>query len=152
MLEETKGVLRSDDDWQLVVKIPFSSKVKVKSITVIGGDDGTAPKSLKIYTDLTNVDFNILEENEPTQTLELVEGNYDGRVEYPLKLSKFQNVGSITLGIDENYGAENTEIKYIGFKGENLNQKSRAVVAVYEARANLADHKTSIKDEQSKEI
>ena len=152
MFEESKGTLKSDDDHELVIKVPFSSKVKIKAITIIGGEDGSAPKTLKLYPDLANVDFSVLEDNEPTQTIELAEDNSDGRIEYPLKLSKFQNVGSLTIGIDENYGAENTEIKYIGFKGENLNQKAQAVITVYEARANLADHKNPMEDEVHKEI
>ena len=57
MLEESKNTLRSDDDVELVIKIPFSSKVKIKAITVIGGEDGTAPKSIKLYPDLASVDF-----------------------------------------------------------------------------------------------
>ena len=152
MLEESKMTLKSDDDCELVIKIPFSSKVKIKAVTIIGGEEGTAPKNLKLYPDLANVDFSILEDNEPAQVLDLAEDNLDGRIEYPLKISKFQNVGSLTLGSDENYGAENTEIRYIGFKGENLNQKAQAVVTVYEARANLADHKTGLEEEMHNEI
>ena len=152
MLEESKGTLRSDDDWELVIKVPFTSKVKIKSIVIIGGENGSAPKNLKLYPDLATVDFSVLEDNEPTQTFDLVEDNLDGSIEYPLKVTKFQNVGTLTLGIDENYGAENTEIRYIGFKGENLNQKAKAVITVYESRANLADHKNPIKDEMHKEI
>mmetsp|Transcript_3458 Transcript_3458/g.2923 ORF Transcript_3458/g.2923 Transcript_3458/m.2923 type:complete len:195 (+) Transcript_3458:48-632(+) len=154
MLEESKGVLRSDDDHELVIKIPFTTKVKIKAITIIGGENGSAPKTLKLYTDLNNVDFSILEENEPSQTLDLIEDNLDGAVEYPIKLTKFQNVGTLTLGIDENYGEEQTEIRYIGLKGENLNisTQQKAVVTVYESRANLADHKNPMQDEVAKQI
>jgi hypothetical protein len=35
-----------------------------------------------------------------------------------LKVTKFQNITSLAIGIDENFGAENTVIKYIGLKGE----------------------------------
>ena len=158
MLEEGKGVLQSDDDHELVIKIPFTTKVKIKALIIIGGENGTAPKKLKLYNDLANVDFSILEENEPTQVLDVAEDNFlladspSPCIEYPLKLSKFQNVGTLTVGIDENYGAENTEVRYIGLKGENLNQQSKAVVTVYESRANLADHKSPMEDHVSKEI
>ena len=57
MLEESKGILKSDDDHELVIKIPFDTKVKIKAITIIGGENGTAPKNLKLYTDLESVDF-----------------------------------------------------------------------------------------------
>ncbi|CAI2380939.1 unnamed protein product [Moneuplotes crassus] len=152
MLEESKGTLRSDDDVELVIKIPFTSKVKIKAITIIGGEDGTAPKSIKLYPDLASVDFSILEDNEPAQEIDLIEDNSEGRVDYPVKLTKFQSVGTLTIGIDQNYGADNTEIKYIGFKGENLNQKAQAVITVYESRANLADHKNPMMDEMPKDV
>lgn len=56
---------------------------------------------------------------------------------------------SLTLGFTENLGGENTEIKYIGLKGEMTNLKQQAVVTVYESQANLKDHEVGTKDEQS---
>ncbi len=68
--------------------------------------------------------------------------NLTGELDYLLNVSKFNNVGNIVLGFDENFGAKNTSIKYIGFKGEKLREKIKVIETVYEVRANLADHKT----------
>lgn len=65
-----------------------------------------------------------------------------GELEYLLNVSKFNNIGNIVLGFDENFGAKNTVIKYIGLKGEKLREKVQVIETVYEVRANLADHKT----------
>lgn len=68
--------------------------------------------------------------------------NVTGELEYLLNVSKFNNISNIVLGFDENFGAKNTVIKYIGFKGEKLREKVKVIETVYEIRANLADHKT----------
>ena len=57
-------------------------------------------------------------------------------------MSKFTNTRNIVLGFSENFGAPQTIIKFIGFKGEKLREKTRIAETVYEIRANLADHKT----------
>jgi len=68
--------------------------------------------------------------------------NVTGELEYLLNVSQFNNISNIVIGFDENFGAKNTVIKYIGFKGEKLREKIKVVETVYEVRANLADHKT----------
>jgi hypothetical protein len=67
--------------------------------------------------------------------------NLSGDLEYLLNVSKFNNTRNIVIGITDNFGASSTVIKYIGFKGEKLREKTKVVETVYEIRANLADHK-----------
>jgi hypothetical protein len=67
--------------------------------------------------------------------------NVTGELEYLVNITKFNNVGNLVLGFDQNFGATSTVIKYIGFKGEKLREKFKVVETVYEVRANLADHK-----------
>ena len=99
MLEFPEEQLKSDDDDpQLVIKIPFATEVKVKSINLIGGTEGTHPKKLHIYCNPPTVDFSTLEDLKPTQTLDLVE-NLNGDIDFPLKISKFSNVSSMALGV-----------------------------------------------------
>lgn len=67
-------------------------------------------------------------------------------LEYPTKITKFNNVGSVTLGFNENVGGEDcsTQIRFIGFRGEKLKHAQVKVVeAVYEAKPNLKDHDAS---------
>lgn len=92
--------------------------MKIKALTIIGGDEGTAPRTIHLYANRENIDFSILEEFEPTQTIDGIE-NPLGAYDYPLKINKFMSCASIAIGIESNHGADFTEIKYIGLKGEN---------------------------------
>lgn len=124
----------------LVVFVPFNGEIKIKTICVIGGEDGTAPSKMKLYKNVEAVDINILEDKKPIQVIDMNE-NVSGELEYLVNITKFNNISNIVLGFDENFGAPNTIIKYIGFKGEKLREKVKVVETVYEVRANLADHK-----------
>ena len=125
----------------MVVYIPFDGEIRVKSIIVIGGDEGTAPSKMKVYKNEQTVDISILEEKKPVQTIEMNE-NVTGELEYLLNVTKFNNTSNIVLGFEENFGAKNTVIKFIGLKGEKLREKIKMGEIIYEVRANLADHKT----------
>lgn len=120
--------------------VPFNGEIKVKSICVIGGEDGTAPSKMKLYKNVEAVDINIMEDKKPIQVIDMNE-NVTGELEYLVNITKFNNVSNIVIGFDENFGAPNTIIKYIGFKGEKLREKVKVIETVYEVRANLADHK-----------
>jgi hypothetical protein len=39
--------LESDGDPDLIIFIPFTASVKLKSISIIGGKEGTSPRNLK---------------------------------------------------------------------------------------------------------
>jgi len=125
----------------LVMFIPFNGEIKVKSICVIGGENGSAPSKMKLYKDVEAVDISILEDKKPLQVIDMNE-NLSGEVEYLLNITKFNNVTNIVVGFDENFGAPKTAVRYIGFKGEKLREKFKVVQTVYELQANLADHKT----------
>ena len=43
----------------MVVVIPFTCEVRVKGICLIGGDDGEAPSTLKVYKNEEVVDIDI---------------------------------------------------------------------------------------------
>lgn len=139
-MDFSQGVCQSGYGKDLVVYIPFTGEIKVKAIIIIGGEDGTAPGKMKVYKDVEAVDINILEDKKPLQVIDMAE-NVTGEVDYLLNITKFTNVSNIVLGFDENFGAPNTVIKYIGFKGEKLREKFKVVQTVYEIQANLADHK-----------
>ena len=62
-------------------------------------------------------------------------------VEYAVKVYKFSNCGSVTLLIEGGRG-DKTALKYLGFMGEVLDLKRGPVVANYELKPNVADHKT----------
>lgn len=56
-------------------------------------------------------------------------------------VAKFNGVHSLDLYIPANFGADCTEIVYIGFKGEFSERRRQAVEAVYESKPMPQDHR-----------
>ncbi|XP_057813482.1 uncharacterized protein LOC131027440 isoform X1 [Cryptomeria japonica] len=131
----------NEGDPELIVFIPFTSDVKIKSISIVGGTGGTSPSRLRAFINREGIDFSDAQEITPVQEWELAE-NVNGELEYQTKYSRFQGVANLTLHFPENFGAETTQIYYIGLRGE-ATQMKRDVVAtiVYEALPNPSDHK-----------
>ncbi|KAL6216766.1 hypothetical protein ACLB2K_009985 [Fragaria x ananassa] len=126
----------------LLIFIPFTSDVKIKSISIVGGVDGTSPSKMRAFINREGIDFSDAQGMQAIQEWDLVE-NFQGVLEYQTRYSKFQNVGNITLHFPDSFGGDTTKIEYIGFKGE-ATQLKRDIVAtiVYELRPNPSDHKT----------
>jgi hypothetical protein len=53
-------------------------------------------------------------------------------------LSKFTNISNLVLGFTDNFGADTTQIKFIGIKGEILRAKPKMGAMTYELRANYS--------------
>ncbi|XP_073026017.1 uncharacterized protein [Primulina eburnea] len=138
-----QGHLESNNgDPELIVFIPFTSDVKIKSISVVGGADGTSPSKMRAFINRDGIDFSDAQNMQPVQEWDLAE-NLQGILEYQTRYSRFQSVGNITLHFSDNFGGHTTQIRYIGLKGE-ATQLRRDVVAtiVYELTPNPSDHKT----------
>lgn len=119
---------------------------------------GAAPPSLPhrpapapSFANREDLDFATANDMPPTQRLELQE-NAEGEIDYPVKCgerrvpsatrrdawltlrlgdraSKFLNVSSVTLFFPENFGASQTQVMYIGFKGEGTQVRQGAALA-----------------------
>ncbi|KAL1552363.1 PITH domain-containing protein 1 [Salvia divinorum] len=144
-LNSSEGYLESnEDDPELIVFIPFTSDVKLKSISIVGGADGTSPAKMRAFINREGIDFSDAQNMQAVQEWDLAE-NLQGVLEYQTRYSRFQSVGNITLHFPVNFGgdASTTQIHYIGLKGE-ATQLKRDVVAtiVYEITPNPSDHKT----------
>ncbi|BDA48813.1 PITH domain-containing protein 1 [Coccomyxa sp. Obi] len=130
----------NDDDPELLIHVPFNGSVKIKAISIIGGSDGTAPSQLKAYVNRDDLDFSVVADLPPVQQWDLQE-NLTGHIEYPTQVPKFSGVHSIDFYIPSNFGADSTRIHFIGLKGEFTEGKREAVIAVYEAKPLVSDHK-----------
>ncbi|KAJ4749900.1 PITH domain-containing protein 1 [Rhynchospora pubera] len=142
-LETSGDCLESnDDDPELLVFIPFTSDVKIKSISVVGGAEGTSPSKMRAFINHEGIDFSDAQNMQAVQEWELAE-NLQGVLEYQTKYSKFQSVANLTLHFPANFGGDTTRIYFIGLRGE-ATQLKRDVVAtiVYEVMPNPSDHKT----------
>ncbi|GJP33523.1 hypothetical protein CLOM_g9596 [Closterium sp. NIES-68] len=130
----------NEDDPELILFIPFTTDVKIKSIAIIGGADGSSPSKMRAFINREDVDFSVVNDLTPVQEWNLAE-NLRGELEYTTKYSKFQGVSSLTLHFPSNFGGDFSRIYFIGLKGEATQNNRRAVAAVvYEAQANPSDH------------
>ncbi|KAI1817104.1 translation protein [Poronia punctata] len=135
--------LASSTDEQLLVNIPFSGRVKLHSILVRGSQAASSPRTMRVYINRTDLDFDAVEDMKPTQELQL--GQTSEVQEIPVKRVLFNNVHHLTLFIVDNFGHrvggdggsdsdsdedwEPTRLTYLGFKGE-WSQQGRAPVQI----------------------
>mmetsp|Transcript_3763 Transcript_3763/g.3538 ORF Transcript_3763/g.3538 Transcript_3763/m.3538 type:complete len:221 (-) Transcript_3763:207-869(-) len=143
-----------DERPELLFHIPFTEAVAIKSISIKFPDESSsssAPKTVKIFANRTNLDFETARDVKADMKLELVPASHfvDGTLDYPLRpAGRFQGSSSITLYFGNNYAYDEdeeictapTEINYIGFKGKGTRVKRVAVEAVYETRGMKKDH------------
>ncbi|KAJ7070163.1 galactose-binding domain-like protein [Mycena amicta] len=136
-LDESKS-LESDADDQIIIRIPFTSSVRLRSLLLKAGPTDQTPAKVALFANENNFDFDDVADKTPTQELTVAQGREVG--EYALRTAKFSNVSSISLLFPASQGADTTQIYYIGFLGHWTERKNSAPITVYEAQANLADH------------
>lgn len=121
----------------IVVSVPFTCPVKLTGITVIGGANGKSPSRLDLFSNIT--DFTVINELQPTQSVENLVEDFCGAVEHPVRVAKFAHVTNLMMRFPK--PPEEFSIYWIGIRGVASGAQRRAVVTVYESRANVADHK-----------
>jgi hypothetical protein len=133
-------VVSNDGDPELIIQVPFTAGVKIRSLCLCGEAGVLHPSKVHLFINRDDIDFETGHEITPTQTLALIE-DPEGVIDYPLKSSKFGSVQSLTLFITEGFGGEDcsTRINFLGFKGVNMKHKRAVVEAVYESRPMAQD-------------
>jgi hypothetical protein len=107
-----------DVDHQLLIKVGFQLPVKLQAITVRGKiEDETAPQSVKVFQGFMSIGFQEAEDQEAVQSLELTESHVEAGDPCLLRMTKFQNVTTLQLFFDNNFGADVTRIDNIEFWG-----------------------------------
>ncbi|KAK3274289.1 hypothetical protein CYMTET_17526 [Cymbomonas tetramitiformis] len=91
-----------EDDPELLLFIPFTSDVKIKSIMLIGGDDGSSPDKLRAFTNREDLDFSVVNDLPALQEWDLAE-NPRGELEYQTRFTKFQGVANLTLHVPSSF-------------------------------------------------
>eukprot|EP00471_Norrisiella_sphaerica_P000798 CAMPEP_0184487800 /NCGR_PEP_ID=MMETSP0113_2-20130426/10342_1 /TAXON_ID=91329 /ORGANISM="Norrisiella sphaerica, Strain BC52" /LENGTH=163 /DNA_ID=CAMNT_0026870209 /DNA_START=39 /DNA_END=530 /DNA_ORIENTATION=+ len=117
-----QGYAKSDTDEQLILVVYFQEKVKIRGVSFCAETkEGLAsgPKSVKIFKDSPNLDFEDAEDSVPTQQFELTEENLTKGEKLKIKFTKFQNVNSLTIFIESNQGDEDiSALSNITFYGQ----------------------------------
>ncbi|KAF8076225.1 DUF1000-domain-containing protein [Lyophyllum atratum] len=130
--------LESDADDQVIVRVPFTGSVRLRSVLLKTGPTDQTPSKVALYANAASLDFDDISDQKPTQEFDIPQGREVG--EYAVKTSQFSNISSLTLFFPASQGAETTQIYYIGFLGHWTERKNNPVITVYEAQANIADH------------
>ncbi|CAE7208118.1 unnamed protein product [Rhizoctonia solani] len=104
-------------DDELILHVPFSRNVRIKSIIIKTARGDAQPRRLRIYANHpAGLDFAEAESTRPQQDFALLEGG--GIVEYPVKAATFANVIALTLFLTDTPGGEINRIYFVGFKGD----------------------------------
>lgn len=136
-------------DSALIVHVPFTACVKLKSITVASPSAQASPRRVRCFANRADVDFDNVDDLPCTQEFDLITDTAaQPDAEYAVKAAKWQRVQSITLAFDASPDADDDDdvenaiaLTYLSFRGEFDQRIAReAVMAVYESAPQLQDH------------
>eukprot|EP01096_Ripella_sp_DP13-Kostka_P000713 TRINITY_DN10828_c0_g1_i1.p1 TRINITY_DN10828_c0_g1~~TRINITY_DN10828_c0_g1_i1.p1 ORF type:complete len:177 (+),score=54.33 TRINITY_DN10828_c0_g1_i1:25-531(+) len=112
----TGAGVKSDCDEQLLITIPFRQPSKLHSIAFSAPDDGSGPRTVKLFVNQNSMSFED-GARTPTQEIVLTPEQLKGEV-IPLRFVKFQNLSFLTLFVEDNQdGTETTTIQKIKLIG-----------------------------------
>lgn len=97
----------------------FAGQVKLHSILIRTSQSASAPKTLKVFQNRDDVDFEAAEDALAEQEFELSQTSEVQ--DLPVKRAKFGKVQRLALFFPDNFGdgdEDVTRISYLGFKGE----------------------------------
>ncbi|KAL0274147.1 UNVERIFIED_CONTAM: hypothetical protein PYX00_006640 [Menopon gallinae] len=147
----TEKFVESDVDEELLFNIPFTGNIKLKGLILIGGEGDSHPSKMRLFKNRPNMSFDDVV-IESDQDFEL-HPDSTGTLEYATKIVKFSSVHHLSIHIPKNFGGESTKVYYIGLRGEySEGHRHGVTICTYEARPNIADHRTSLTDSLSREI
>ncbi|KAF8911271.1 galactose-binding domain-like protein [Mucidula mucida] len=128
--DDTEYYAESGVDDQMIIHVPFTQNVKLKSVLLKLGRGETTPRHLRIYANHpTIVDFSDADNTKP-QT---------GVTEYPLRVAAFTSITSLSLFFSESVGGDSSQLYYLGFKGELRSPQKDANTKLDIPAANAAD-------------
>lgn len=134
--------LESDADEQIIMSVPFTGQVKLHSILLRSSPADCAPRTLKVFVNRTDLDFDTASELQPAQEFELSQTSEVQ--ELPVKRALFGKVQRLSLFLEDNFGdgdEDVTRLSYLGFRGEWMQLGRAPVNITYEAAPNPSDHK-----------
>ncbi|KAK6197722.1 kinetochore-associated Ndc80 complex subunit spc25 [Pestalotiopsis sp. IQ-011] len=134
--------LESDADEQIIMSVPFTGQVKLHSILLRSSPADCAPRTLKVFVNRTDLDFDTASELQPAQEFELSQTSEVQ--ELPVKRALFGKVQRLSLFLEDNFGGGDedvTRLSYLGFRGEWMQLGRAPLNITYEAAPNPSDHK-----------
>lgn len=143
--------VQSDVDQELLFNIPFTGNIKLKAIRIIGPDDLSHPKKVKLFKNRPKMTFDDV--NVKADEVFELERDLTGSIEYSTKVVTFNSVHHLSLYFPENFGEEQSRLYYIGLRGEFSEAHHHGVtICTYESSPNVSDHKNSLFDSVNHQI
>lgn len=72
MLDRSLFLKSNQGDPDLLLFIQFKSSLKLKSMVLIGGEDGSAPAKIRLYINNENPGFDLYDDTVPAQVINLI--------------------------------------------------------------------------------
>jgi len=136
---DARRLLSDPDDGEMLLVIPFTSSVHIRSLALIAWGDWR-PARLRLFVNRDDLDLSNVQDAAPAQEIESVAEDGEGWLDYPLKQNKFQNVSTLLVHVPEAVGGEQSGIQFLHLKGTATSNRRVIANVVYESRANPADH------------
>ncbi|KAI4525312.1 DUF1000-domain-containing protein [Schizophyllum commune Loenen D] len=137
--EDTTVFADSGVDDQMIIHVPFTESVRLRSVLLKLGRGESTPRTLRIFANHPNiVDFADAENTRPQLNIRLLEGEVEV-VEYPLRVAAFTSVTSLSLFFSDAVGEDTSRLYYLGFRGDLRNPKKDANSKIDIPAANAAD-------------
>jgi len=105
-------------DDQVVFHIPFTQRVRIRSILLKTGRGEACPSHLRIYVNHASiVDFADAGSMKPQMDVTLLE-DQTTVTEYPVRVTAFANVSTLSMLFSDSIGGNVSRIYYVGFRGD----------------------------------
>jgi len=136
-LEESAVSIKSENDEQILLFIPFSARVKLEAIGLAFPFGESCPQKIKLFAGKKNMDFDDAETMKATKTINIKdmpsppEDDGDDAEDkdesvprfwsksFPLKLTKFRNINFLTIFVESNHGDDISELFKIELWGQD---------------------------------
>ncbi|EPX74328.1 proteasome interacting protein [Schizosaccharomyces octosporus yFS286] len=135
-------IVESDVDDQLLFHIPFTGSATLRSLLVRIFPDSSAPHSVSLYPNRSDLDFTAVQDSKPTESFEFPLSFSGNQIfEFPVKTRLYQNLRNLNLFFSRNDGSDDPiQIAYIGLRGSFVPFKGNPIITIYESAPNPADH------------
>ena len=117
---DERMTVQSDDDEQLLMTFEFREAVRLHSVNIVAPPGDGAPRTVKLFVNKPSIDFTETDDLPAAQTLVLGPDDVEKDRVTKLKMQCFTYVNLLTLFVQDNHGADETQISSITFNGSPL--------------------------------
>jgi len=126
----------------LVFKIPFTCAVRVSALALAGGSAASSPRRARLFVNQPLLDADEAAAGAAAAAELALPADAAGAAWHALRQGRFAAVHHLTVALLDAHGGADAalDVVFLGLRGVGAGGVARAVSAVYEARAQTADH------------